>query len=269
MRSKDIIEIKRIKSTDLGQVSQIADLYAGVFAGPPWNETTKCSTTGIFYGTETQIGSPCPDCEMPLLEAYPQDETTKYILGELGKSNPIGLLAYVNSELAGFSWGYQTSPDDLVNTKWKSQVMQNIVKDLLTQYGVTKSLFYGSETGIDPKYRGKGLGKKLVNTRFSEIIRSGEKYALVRTNVNSPMYGIINGGISKGIDGFFQILGPISNQKFWTRNWEIKKREGKTIYANNIVDNEKPERVLFLFDRSIYDRLQNQPTPGQLMSAGW
>ncbi len=270
MNSKDIITIQRLDQADFGQVGQVADLYAKVFAGPPWNETTRCPTTSSFYGEETQVGSPCPDCRVPLLEAYPRDETVKYILGELGKTNPIGLLAFVNSELAGFSWGYQTRLDDLVSsTKWKTPEMRSIVKDLLTSYGVKISLFYGSETGIDPKYRGKGLGKKLVNARFKKIIDSGENYALVRTNVNSPMYGIIKGGRSKGLDGFFQILGPISNQNFFTGNWSIKKRRDKTVYSNNIVDRERPERVLFLFDRSLYNRIQNEPTPGQLMSGGW
>ncbi len=270
MKSKDIIEIKNINPADLSQVSQIASLYADVFAGPPWNEATKCLTSDSFYGLDTQAGSPCPDCSSPLTEAYPQFETTKYILGELGKTNPIGLLAFVNSELAGFSWGYQTTPEELAeSTKWKTSEMKVKVKDLLADYGVTGQFFFGSETGVDPKYRDKGLGRKLVKARLNEILSSGEKYALVRTNVNSPMYGIIDGGKTKGLDGFFQILGPISNRNFWTGKWELRKEAGKPVYENDMVDSEDPDRVLFLFKRSLYNRIQSEPTPGQLMSAGW
>lgn len=270
MKSIDIIEIKSINRNDLNQIAEVAGLYANVFAGPPWYEATKCLTSGSFYGADTTAGAPCPDCSNPLSEAYPKDETTQYILGELGKTNPIGLLAFVNSELAGFSWGYRTTPKELVeSSKWKTPDMKQKVYDLLADYGVSGSLFFGSETGVDPKFRDKGLGKKLVRARFDEILRSGEKYALVRTNVNSPMYGIIEGSsMSKGLDGFFQILGPISNKKFWTGNWELKKKTGKQVYANDMVDTENPDRVLFLFKRSLYDRIQREPSPAQLMTDG-
>lgn len=262
MKSKEIIQLKNIDPSNIGEVSKIGDLLADVFAGPPWNEATKCPTGASYYGRETQAGSPCPDCQAPLVEFYPKEETIQYILGELGKNNPIGLLAYVNNELAGFSWGYQTTPSG-VATKWKTPQMQGLVQELLANYGVEDTLFYGSETGVDPQFQGKGIGKKLVRARFEEILRSGEKYALVRTNVNSPMYGIVNGSwIQKGLDGFTQILGPVANQS-WSGKWEQKNK-----YIN-MLDSERPDRVLFLFDRARYDYIKSQPTPGEMMSAGW
>ena len=264
MKNKEILQINQIDPGNSGQIGQLADLYADVFAGPPWNEVTKCASTGSFYGSDTTVGSPCPDCQTPLLEAYPREETIRYILGELGKSNPIGLLAFVNNELAGFSWGYQTDVNSLAMSKWKTPKMQEAVKSLLVDYGVTDKLFYGSETGVDPKFQGKGLGKKLVTARLNRIISSNERYALVRTNVNSPMYGIINGSwIKGGMDGFTQILGPVADTKFWTGEWQQKNT-----YIN-MLDSENPERVLFLFDKKRYENIQKQPTPGQLMSAGW
>lgn len=245
MKSKDIIEIKSINRNDLNQITEVAGLYANVFAGPPWNESTKCLTTGSFYGPDTQAGNPCPDCSTPLAEAYPIDETVEYILGELGKANPIGLLAFVNSELAGFSWGYQTTPEELAESKWKTPKMQNTVKDLLSSYGVSGKLFYGSETGVDPEFRGKGLGKQLVRTRLNQVIRSGEKFMVVRTNLNSPMYGICS-----EMGEFAQILGPVART-----GWFNNKYKPAFEYVNTL-DSENPERVLFLYDRVAQEKWQ-------------
>ena len=77
------------------------------------------------------------------------------------------------------------------------------------------------------------------------------------------MYGIIKGSWdNKGLDGFAQILGPVAAKSFWTKTWERKYKE------SYLPDLENPDRVLFLFDRSRYNDIQNQPSPGQLMSDG-
>lgn len=254
MKSKDVIEIKNINPSNIGQIDQVAGLYADVFAGPPWNEATKCVTTGSFYGPDTQAGAPCPDCSTPLAEAYPRDETTEYILDEMGKANPIGLLAFVNSELAGFSWGYQTTPDKLAESKWKTPKMQKTVKDLLAKYGVSDKFFYGSETGIDPQFRGKGLGKQLVESRLWRILSTGENYVLIRTNIDSPMYGIC-----KYTKGFEQILGPVADRPLFSKKWQKKYK-----YINAI-DEENVDRALFLYN----DRAKKAAEYYDFPNPGW
>lgn len=251
MKSKDVLEIKNINPQDGVQVGQLAELYANVFAGPPWNEVTKCVTSGSFYGADTQAGAPCPDCSTPLSEAYPKDETIAYILQELGKSNPIGLLAYVNNELAGFSWGYQTTPQDLANAKWKTPKMQQTIKDLLATYGVKGTVFYGSETGMDIQFRGKGIGKKLVRTRLDQVNQSTAKFMVVRTNVDSPMYGIC-----KEMGEFLQVLGPVAQT-----GWFDKKYKPTFRYVNAL-DTENVDRVLFVYDKVRY---QSRPVEGGTM----
>lgn len=250
-KEQDKIVISNIDPTNSMLISRVADLYADVFAGPPWNEATKCLTSGSFYGPDTQAGAPCPDCKAPLSEAYPKDETTEYILGELGKTNPIGLLAFVNSELAGFSWGYQTTPNELAESKWKTPKMQGVVKDLLAKYNVKDSLFYGSETGVDPQFRGKGLGKQLVKDRLKQVDQSGAEFMVVRTNFNSPMYGICN-----EMGWFTQILGPVSRTGWFTNKY-------KPAYEYvNALDSENVDRVLFLYDRKAKEqneRYYNRP----------
>jgi len=246
--------ISNLDSTNSMLIYGVSDLYAKVFAGPPWNETTKCSTSGSYYGPESQAGLPCPDCSIPLSEAYPQAETASYILSELGKANPIGLLAFINNELAGFSWGYQTTPDKLVESKWKTPKMKLKVKNLLAEYGVTDQLFFGSETGVDPKFRGKNVGKELVESRLRRILRTGENYVLVRTNIDSPMYGIC-----KYTAGFEQILGPVADKPLFSKKW------GKKYKYVNAIDEENVDRVLFLYN----DRAKKAAEYYDFPNPGW
>ncbi len=243
MKIKENIQIDNIDRQNASQLSGLATLYADVFAGPPWNEVTKCASTGDFYGQDTSAGGPCPDCQTPLLEAYPKDETIKYILGELGKSNPIGLLATINTELAGFSWGYQTQVKDLAKSKWKTSQMQDAVQALLSSYGVDDSVFYGSETGVDPQFQGKGLGKQLVSERLKQVKDSDVKFMLVRTNFNSPMYGIC-----QRLEEFGQILGPKAKKGLFSREYRPSYR-----YVNGL-DSENSDRVLFLYDKGKFQQ---------------
>ncbi len=237
------IVISNIDPTNTMLINGMADLYANVFAGPPWNEVTKCVKSNTFYGSDTQAGKPCPDCQAPLMEAYPKDETTSYILRELGKTNPIGLLAFVNNELAGFSWGYQTNVQGLVESKWKTPKMRQTVEDLLSEYGVKDQLFYGSETGVDPQFQGKGIGKQLVRNRLIQVNNSESKFMIVRTNINSSMYGIC-----QNMGQFTQIMGPVAET-----GWFNKKYKPSYRYINTI-DSENTDRVLFLYDKAEYKR---------------
>lgn len=256
MESKEKIKINNIDTSNGPQISQLADLYANVFAGPPWNEIARCTNTQAFYGAENQPGSACPDCSIPLEEAYPQESTIKYILGELGKSNPIGLLATIDTKLAGFSWGYQTDRDSLAESKWQTGKMKQVVKDLLTSRGVNNKLFYGSETGVDPKFQGKGLGKQLVNDRLKQVEESNANFMLIRTNVSSPMYGIC-----QNLAQFKQILGPVAKKGLVSRKFK------KTDEIINTLDSENSERVLFLYNKTSYQN--SQPDLSMIIRRGY
>ena len=75
------VEITRVDPKgDSRMLRNLAEIYAEVFAGPPWNEFTICPSSGEFFGKETKVGQKCPDCSSKLLPAYPLDETEKYIL---------------------------------------------------------------------------------------------------------------------------------------------------------------------------------------------
>lgn len=236
MKNKDIVQIKRIDTLDNSQLNQLAGLYARVFAGPPWNEITKCATSKTFFGPETTVGNPCPDCGSALQEAYPTQETVEYIVQELSKPNPLGFLAYVQGELAGFSWGYETTVQEIAKSKWNTPRMQQTIQETLTELGVIKPLFYGSETGVDPQFRGQGIGKKLFETRLA-FAKKNQNFVLTRTNVNSPMYGI-----SKQTAWVKQIFGPTASKPLFSKSW---KNDNKYITG---IDKENTERVLFLYD---------------------
>lgn len=59
------------------ELTEMAEVYADAFAGPPWNEYTKCPSDNAFYGRETEVGEPCPDDNVPLELAYPLNPTKK------------------------------------------------------------------------------------------------------------------------------------------------------------------------------------------------
>jgi len=212
-------------------LESIAELYAQVFAGPPWNEFSRCPGCGRFYDQNNPIGSSSSCCGQQLVEAYPLEETINYIETELGKPNAV--LVYLvnpNGEIIGFAWGYQTTPQDFVDNKYQTdQMRQKVINSL----GLSPQslIFYFSECGIDPEYRRKGYANKLTRVMVDAAQSSGLPL-LMRTNSQSPMVAVTQRF------GMQQCFGP-----------EVIYQDGKIITTENAVnglDNENLDRVLFL-----------------------
>ena len=55
---------------DSSKITQIAKLYAQVFAAPPWNEAVKCDSCNKFQGLDVSLESIC-NCGGVFKEAYP------------------------------------------------------------------------------------------------------------------------------------------------------------------------------------------------------
>lgn len=210
-------------------ISNIASLYAKVFAPPPWNEAVKCNIDGQFKGLDTPIGSKC-ECGGTYVEAYPLEETIEYIEKESQKTGFKIINITDDKNIIGFAWSYLTTPEKLVVSKWSKTENQERFLNLLERQNINfgENFRYFSECGVNPNIRGLGLSNQLTN------LVSGKETTIYRTNCLSPMMAVANKL------GFIQIMGPEV----------IIDRQAKNIFETgqtiNFLDTENPQRTLFI-----------------------
>lgn len=220
------------RETDL---TPMAELYAQVFAGPPWNEFTMCTGCKKFSGLSTNPGDGCSSCGKMLVLAYPVEKTKNNIAKDANRDDAVGFIMRINSELAGFVYGYSyNSPDDFVNEKYKTSYMKNGIKELLANIGITNKFFYFSEIGVREDQRGKGFSNLLSGLLLKEA-REKDLRVIMRTNWQSPMTVVANNF------GMIQIMGPQAEADRNSR--KITKTDQ---VVNNLLDSEIGDRVLFL-----------------------
>lgn len=230
-RSQRTFSVERLNESD---IDAVADLYAKVFAIPPWNEYTRCKGCSKFFGLETKSGDSCPNCSGALKPAYPQDETISYIKKEIARPDAI-CLTIKESPLNGFAWGFSYgSPDDFAREKYQTEEMQTRIKSVLEENGITGRFFYFSECGIREEKRKSGLSNLLTEQLIQEAKRK-DLPLVMRANCQSPMTAVAERF------GFTQVMGPKVTID----------RLAKTIaltdeVANNFLDSEIPERALFV-----------------------
>ena len=187
----------------------VARSYAEVFSGFPWYEVSRCDSCGTFGSSLPEASSSCLKCGTGVLklEAYPLDETVDYIKEELSHRTPHGILGATvdfgerGMRVEGFGWGYGLSKLELVEAKYHSGEMQEMVCRLLTEHPV---FFYVSEVGGIPDLQRKGLGTDLT-TSLVEYATQYHRAIVLRTNEDSgmrkiaerlgmkPMYGLTTG----------------------------------------------------------------------------
>lgn len=157
-------------------IDEVADLYARVFAGPPWYEIKKCAQCNEAYGKADDLkdfhdGTPCRRCGKPL-------QLIDYWIGGPAHqvyNNAVSLKGFVgvgarhsSGELIAFSWGYAV-PEENTPTVWFKDV--NI---LLLQKGIDpRRAFYAAETGVDPRFQTKGIGTEVMYARFKAAAAAG------------------------------------------------------------------------------------------------
>ncbi len=109
---------------------EIADLYAGIFSAPDWNE-------------EWNRESACSELE----EVVEKEGFT-------------GLVVKKENKVIGFSWGYNFSK------KNSSRVLFEKIRGELESKNIPlDSTFYGADTGVDSSYRLQGIASKLLAER--------------------------------------------------------------------------------------------------------
>ncbi|HIH50336.1 MAG: GNAT family N-acetyltransferase [Candidatus Micrarchaeaceae archaeon] len=127
-------------------------LYAKVFAEPPWNENwTEAAVRKEVLG-------------------YEDKKNLNFLLATLprnGSKNP----------LVGFSVAYETQPE----------AFPPRLTRLLAQFRMP--IVYGDELAVDSEFRGLGIGSMLMGRRFSSFEDSPREGIIFvgRTDINSKM----------------------------------------------------------------------------------
>lgn len=226
--NKEISMLPPETSLSSGQIKQIAILYADVFRGPPWNESVKCNTCEKYEGEQIAVNSLCL-CGGCFMEAYPFNETSRYLESETQKPGFRHSLVEGQEQIVGFAWSYTTTPTELVVSKWSNPQNQMSILKVLEKYGLTPNtqFRYFCEIGIDPNYRGLGLSNQLTQQV------TGPEPTLFRTNVGTKMMAV---GPTLGYE---QIMGP---EVIVDRSSELIIPTG---YIFNCIDSERQDRVLF------------------------
>lgn len=220
---------------NLPLLTTLARVYGEVFAGPPWNEYTKCAVgCKEFFGLDTKPGDFCPKCNNTLELAYPLKDTISYIEEEMGKPNPVMFLGKDNNEIIGFTWGYSYLPKEFAEEKYRTGQMRETIVYVLKKEGIEERFFYCSETGIIESYRGRGLSNQFYKKRL-EFAKKLELPVIARTNCNSPMVAVAESFNLRQIMGPKMIVDRLN-----------KKIIPTGIMVNNCQDAEIEERVLFM-----------------------
>lgn len=157
-------------------IDEVADLYARVFAGPPWYEIKKCPLCNETYGKEDDLknfqnGTPCRRCGKPLelIDYWYGGPAHQVFENAISLKGFVGVGArYSYGGLVAFSWGYAVPEENTPTVLFKD------VNGLLLQKGIdARSTFYAAETGVDPQFQTKGIGTEVMYARFKAAAETG------------------------------------------------------------------------------------------------
>lgn len=176
------MSIEKLGRTDLRKVKKTAETYGRVFAGPEWNEVSRCPTSGTFYGSDNPVGTRCPCCRGKLEEAYPPIETTGYIRDEISSNGSVAIIEEEDGKPKAFGWAYRLLGSAFAKKKYREENV-SMIEEIVEK---DEEYFYISEVGVVAEKQGRGLGKKITKALAGE----GEKEGLpllLRTSNKSTM----------------------------------------------------------------------------------
>lgn len=232
LKSDVRIEIIKDGNIEGSLASEVAESYARVFAGPPWNEVARCPKCSKF---SPEMGV-CGACGGGLERAYPLISTSEYIRSLLAKPNSLMVLARdTEGKIVGWSIGYKVNLMKLLREKYPDEKSYWKVWAALNAVGASGDIYYFAEAGIETEWRGQGIIDKLYAPRL-EIAKSLNLQAIIRTNVRTPI-----NRVAQRL-GFTQVLGPKANLD------DLNSPQGEIIRT---LDPRNPERVWY-FRRNEY-----------------
>lgn len=183
---------------DEHMANEVASLYAGAFAGPPWGELWKCTNKWQPDANEKEVlceatypgenlalgdvyeGMTCYKCRKPLrLGYYWYDGDANTVFeNAVHQDGFIGVAARDKEKylLVAFSWGFAI-PDVPSPTVLFDQVKQLLESN---QIDPTKT-FYAAESGTHPAYQRQGINKRVSYNRLRRASEQGFSGTCFRT----------------------------------------------------------------------------------------
>ena len=176
---------------EVALLDKVADLYARVFAGPPWFEIKKCVSCNETYGKGDDLeifhnGDTCRRCGKPLrlIDYWYGGPAHRVFEDAVSRPGSVGVGArHSSGELIAFSWGFAV-PDEDTPT-----VLFGKATQLLREKGIDSAeTFYAAETGVDPRYQRRGIGSRVMYARFRAGKEAGFRGICGRT-INPKLVG--------------------------------------------------------------------------------
>ncbi|MDP2103964.1 MAG: hypothetical protein Q8K26_03520 [Candidatus Gracilibacteria bacterium] len=187
----------QVASLDKGSISLaesgLVRAYKEVFNASTWREGVKCSDDCGYKTTFEEAPEVCPDCGGGIEDYYSDAEISESLLSVMSKTYFQCLALLKDDKVAGFTWGWQNSLDQInteklgLNSSQYDELKENIEA---TGININSSWYYQSETGIVPQSRFKGVGSALISMNEELIQQNKDKVSAIiqRTSRKSPMY---------------------------------------------------------------------------------
>ena len=174
----------RVVPLSAAMADEVADLYARVFAGPPWYNIKRCAHCEEQYGKGDDLerfhdGDPCRRCGEPLklLDSWRGGRALEVFADAVARPGFIGRAARApDGRLVAFSWGFAVPTGDTPSVKF------SMVAGILAQVGLDVGrTSYVAEGGVDPEYQHRGIGSQLSYARLRRVRAAGFETVCFRT----------------------------------------------------------------------------------------
>jgi ribosomal protein S18 acetylase RimI-like enzyme len=208
----------RVVPLTAAMADEVADLYARVFAGPPWYNVKCCASCDEQYGKGDDLecfhdGDPCRRCGEPLelLDSWRGGRALEVFEDAAARSGFIGMAARApDGRLIAFSWGFAVPARDTPAVKF------NTVASILNQIGLDVGrTSYVAEGAVDPDYQQLGIGSQLSYARLRRVRAAGFETVCFRTAnpIVLRIYGRFFG--SENVRSIFSDPDPVKADRTW------------------------------------------------------
>lgn len=162
----------------LAVTADLIECYRDVFSEEPWNEWLKCPKCDEYWGVkdrELLAAMRYMHCNVPLVDFWPRHQVIGDIEHEITEKTSC-YLAFKDSRVVGFCWGYPIKRKDL-------ETKLGISFESVLGVKPDELVAYQDDVGVIVPYRGQKIAKILIAKRHQDFIAQGLRVGIVRTRM--------------------------------------------------------------------------------------